>query len=67
MERRALEDGDLGWLAFVASRSCSAGVGVVNLTDSEPATGETARAEAILSTAGFNDLPVRACSSSRRR
>ena len=45
-----------GWLAFVAiAVVLGQALGVVNLTDTESATGETARAEAILSRAGFND------------
>ena len=45
-----------GWLAFVAiAVVLGQALGVVNLTDTESATGETARAEAILSKAGFND------------
>ncbi len=45
-----------GWLAFVAiAVVLGQTLGVVNLTDTESATGETARAEAILSKAGFND------------
>jgi uncharacterized membrane protein YdfJ with MMPL/SSD domain len=45
-----------GWLAFVAiAVVLGQALGTVNLTDKESATGETARAEAILSKAGFND------------
>jgi uncharacterized membrane protein YdfJ with MMPL/SSD domain len=44
----------LAWVAFVAvAIAIGYGVGVVNLTDSEQGTGETARAQAILAQAGF--------------
>jgi RND superfamily putative drug exporter len=45
-----------GWLAFVAIAVVLGNVlGTVKLTDSESATGETARAEQILGKAGFHD------------
>jgi uncharacterized membrane protein YdfJ with MMPL/SSD domain len=45
-----------GWLAFVAIAVVLGNVlGTVKLTDTESATGETARAEQILNRAGFHD------------
>jgi RND superfamily putative drug exporter len=44
----------LGWVAFVVSAvALGQAVGIVNLTDSEQGTGETARAQAVLARAGF--------------
>jgi uncharacterized membrane protein YdfJ with MMPL/SSD domain len=44
----------LAWVAFVVvAIGIGQAVGIVNLTDSEQGTGETARAQAILANAGF--------------
>jgi uncharacterized membrane protein YdfJ with MMPL/SSD domain len=44
----------LAWVAFVvAAIAIGQAVGIVNLTDSEQGTGDTARAQAILARAGF--------------
>ena len=43
-----------GWVAFVVvAVAIGYAVGIVNLTDSEQGTGETAKAQAILAQAGF--------------
>ena len=44
----------LGWIAFVAVVAIGQATGTVKLTDSESATGEAARAQAILQGAGFS-------------
>jgi uncharacterized membrane protein YdfJ with MMPL/SSD domain len=44
----------LAWVAFVVvAIGAGQAVGIVNLTDSEQSTGETARAQAVLASAGF--------------